>query len=106
MIRDLRHPIPVQTVRTLPMMSTMDVSASRKALVDSACLTCTAYTKGKPFPIYVSCRYCPPKDGNSAEGEWRINYDLYYVHDGALKAGHKHDWEGVTIVFKTDRDHP
>jgi len=31
-----------------------------------------------------------------------LNYDLYYVHDGNLEAGHKHDWEGVTIIFAKD----
>lgn len=33
---------------------------------------------------------------------WRVNYDLYYVHDGVILEGHRHDWEGVTVVFKMD----
>ena len=31
-----------------------------------------------------------------------MNYDVYYVHDGVLLEGHRHDWEGVTVVFKRD----
>lgn len=31
-----------------------------------------------------------------------MNYDLYYVHDGVVLEGHRHDWEGVTVVFKQD----
>lgn len=31
-----------------------------------------------------------------------MNYDLYYVHDGVIFEGHRHDWEGVTVVFKKD----
>ena len=54
----------------------------------------TAYSLGNPFPVYVSAAFC----GDN----WRINYDLYYVHDGVLLEGHKHDWEGVTVVFKPE----
>ncbi|KAF2123232.1 hypothetical protein BDV96DRAFT_481445 [Lophiotrema nucula] len=45
------------------------------------------YSRGDPFPVYVSASWCPD------DIEWRINYDVYYVHDGASCAGHKHDWE-------------
>ena len=31
-----------------------------------------------------------------------MNFDLYYVHDGVILEGHRHDWEGVTVVFKKD----
>ena len=31
-----------------------------------------------------------------------MNYDVYYVHDGVILEGHRHDWEGVTPVFKQD----
>ena len=40
--------------------------------------------------------HCPDDDS------WRVNYDLYYVHDGVMMEGHKHDWEGVTVIFKKD----
>ncbi|KAG8534388.1 uncharacterized protein KY384_001233 [Bacidia gigantensis] len=53
-----------------------------------------AYTLGNPFPVYVGAAYC----GDT----WRVNYDLYYVHDGVMLEGHKHDWEGATVVFKKD----
>ncbi|MCJ1430265.1 hypothetical protein MMC29_008182, partial [Sticta canariensis] len=53
-----------------------------------------AYSPGRPFPVYLSAAFC----GDN----WRVNYDLYYVHDGVLLEGHRHDWEGVTVVFKRD----
>lgn len=53
-----------------------------------------AYSHGNRFPVYMSAAYC----GDS----WRVNYDLYYVHDGVIFEGHRHDWEGVTVVFKKD----
>ncbi|MCJ1427845.1 hypothetical protein MMC29_005751 [Sticta canariensis] len=53
-----------------------------------------AYTLGRPFPVYLSAAFCADS--------WRVNYDVYYVHDGVLLEGHRHDWEGVTVVFKRD----
>lgn len=55
-----------------------------------------AYSLGNPFPVYASAAWC------GDHGGWRINYDVYYVHDGNLGIGHKHDWEGVTILFAKD----
>ncbi|KAF2106743.1 hypothetical protein BDV96DRAFT_607212 [Lophiotrema nucula] len=52
------------------------------------------YTQGNPFPVYVSAQFCVD--------QWRIDYTLYYVHDGNLNAGHIHDWEGVSVVFRKD----
>ncbi|KAF2678588.1 hypothetical protein K458DRAFT_272216, partial [Lentithecium fluviatile CBS 122367] len=34
-----------------------------------------AYSKGDHFPVYVGATWCGDK------GEWRLNYDVYYVHD-------------------------
>lgn len=59
-----------------------------------------AYSPGNPFPVYVSATWCGDKK------EWRVNYDVYYAHDGASGAGHRHDWEGVTVVFKPDPNKP
>jgi hypothetical protein len=56
------------------------------------------YTEGSSFPVYVGAAWCG--NGNNGDGEWYIDYDLYYVHDGNLEAGHRHDWEGVTVVFR------
>ena len=39
---------------------------------------------------------------NSCGESWRVNYDVYYVHDGVVLEGHRHDWEGVTVDFKRD----
>lgn len=55
-----------------------------------------AYTLGNDFPVYSSASWC------CGDNVWKLNYDLYYVHDGNLEAGHGHDWEGVTIVFAKD----
>ncbi|KAF2023068.1 hypothetical protein EK21DRAFT_81678, partial [Setomelanomma holmii] len=44
------------------------------------------------IPVYTSAV-------NGAD-EWRLDFAVYYVHDGNLGAGHHHDWEGVSIVFK------
>jgi len=55
-----------------------------------------AYTLGNDFPVYTSASWC------GGDSVWKLNYDLYYVHDGNLEAGHKHDWEGVTIIFAKD----
>ncbi|ORY08992.1 hypothetical protein BCR34DRAFT_665774 [Clohesyomyces aquaticus] len=54
------------------------------------------YSSGKPFPVYVSAGYCPQRH------EWWIDYDSYFEHDGNSDAGHRHDWEGITIVFTPD----
>ncbi|KAL8707122.1 MAG: hypothetical protein Q9220_007799 [cf. Caloplaca sp. 1 TL-2023] len=53
---------------------------------------------GDPFPVYVGATWC------EQQNVWKLNYDVYYVHDGSLSAGHKHDWEGVTIVFAKHPD--
>ncbi|KAI9717019.1 MAG: hypothetical protein M1812_004954 [Candelaria pacifica] len=55
------------------------------------------YSLGNAFPVYTSATWCGGPDN-----VWKLNYDLYYVHDGNLEAGHKHDWEGVTIIFAKD----
>ncbi|KAF2664509.1 hypothetical protein BT63DRAFT_483213 [Microthyrium microscopicum] len=52
-----------------------------------------AYTKGRSFPLYVTPKYC------SDLNQWRITYSVYYVHDGAMSEGHRHDWEDVTVVW-------
>ena len=52
------------------------------------------YMLGNPFPVYVGAANCG--------GTWRVNYDLYYVHDGVMLEGHKHDWEGATVVCRAD----
>ncbi len=54
------------------------------------------YSPGNAFPVYTSASWCGDVD------VWKLNFDLYYVHDGNLLAGHRHDWEGVTIVFARD----
>ncbi|KAF2418400.1 hypothetical protein EJ08DRAFT_683897 [Tothia fuscella] len=46
----------------------------------------------------VTARYC------GTRREWWLNYSVYYVHDGNLLAGHRHDWEGITIIFKQARE--
>ncbi|KAF2275926.1 uncharacterized protein EI97DRAFT_361297, partial [Westerdykella ornata] len=58
---------------------TMDPCYPEGALNHGSCGN--AYSKGGSFPVYVSAAYCPDKEGHSSEGEWRINYDVYYVHD-------------------------
>ena len=55
-----------------------------------------AYSRGNPFPVYVGTAWC----GDDAV--WKLNYDIYYVHEGNMLAGHDHDWEGITIVFSRD----
>ncbi|KAF2254308.1 hypothetical protein BU26DRAFT_410465, partial [Trematosphaeria pertusa] len=54
------------------------------------------YSPGNPFPVYVSATWCPDQQ------EWRLTFDVYYVHDGNLSAGHPHDWEGIIVVFRKD----
>lgn len=41
---------------------------------------------GDPFPVYTDGVYC------QGDNTWRINYNLYFVHDGSTSAGHVHDW--------------
>lgn len=53
---------------------------------------------GNDFPVYASSAWCPGDGGDV----WKVNYDVYYVHDGNLEAGHKHEWEGITVVFAKD----
>ena len=54
------------------------------------------YSPGKPFPNYISSIWC------GRTKEWRVNYSLYYVHDGSMSEGHKHDWESATVVWTDD----
>ena len=51
------------------------------------------YSQGASFPNYINAIYCTDRD------QWRVTYSLYYVHDGALSEGHKHDWESATVAW-------
>lgn len=53
------------------------------------------YNLGNPFPVYVSAKYC---DNHQ---QWRVTYSLYWVHDGALSEGHRHDWESATVAWSS-----
>ena len=53
------------------------------------------YNLGNPFPVYVSAKYC------DSHQQWRVTYSVYWVHDGALSEGHRHDWESVTVAWKS-----
>ncbi|KAH0551444.1 hypothetical protein GP486_007341, partial [Trichoglossum hirsutum] len=57
-----------------------------------------AYSKGNPFPLYVTAKYC------SSLKQWRVTYSAYYVHDGVMSEGHRHDWESATVVWKDNGD--
>ncbi|KAH4596323.1 hypothetical protein HBI60_227970 [Parastagonospora nodorum] len=46
---------------------------------------------GDLFPVWTSTTYC--------NDEWRIDYGVYYVHDGNLSAGRQPDWQGVSVGF-------
>ncbi|KAL3695690.1 hypothetical protein R1sor_009766 [Riccia sorocarpa] len=53
------------------------------------------YSLGNPFPTYWAMTYCPD------DASWRINYNLYFSHDGMGGIGHKHDWEWVAAIWKS-----
>ncbi|KAF8539942.1 hypothetical protein BDD12DRAFT_735900 [Trichophaea hybrida] len=53
-----------------------------------------AYSPGNPFPTYFAVKYC------SGDDSWRINYNLYFSHDGMGSIGHRHDWEWVAAIWK------
>ncbi|CCX07008.1 hypothetical protein FPQ18DRAFT_327623 [Pyronema domesticum] len=52
------------------------------------------YSNGNPFPTYYNVKYCP------GDQSWRINYNLYFSHDGMSGNGHRHDWEWVAVIWK------
>jgi hypothetical protein len=54
------------------------------------------YNLGNPFPIYISAKYC---DNHK---QWRVTYSVYWVHDGALSEGHRHDWESATVAWTSN----
>ncbi|KAI9676164.1 MAG: hypothetical protein M1817_000909 [Caeruleum heppii] len=55
------------------------------------------YSQGASFPNYIYPKYCGGDD------TWRVVYSIYWVHDGAASAGHKHDWESATVQWKRDQ---
>lgn len=52
------------------------------------------FSPGGMFQNYITVLKC----GDT----WRINYSIYYVHDGAGSEGHRHDWESATVVLRQD----